>query len=133
MQATSKELYEQASEKLDVPFEHVKWVGDVIFREWAQNLKEPEAVILRIKRLGRMYLRKNRLMNEIVRLGTEIRHSREDLGEDHFLSLENKRDLLNLYEDRMIEYNNYIKKRKEKLDIRRLTQKLLERSEDEPY
>lgn len=128
MQVTSKEIYESVADKHLVPLEDIKFVGDSFFKEWAIKLKEPKTIILKLKKLGRMYLRKNKLEKQ-----TERNHYYLNIHSLYTLSEEDKDVLLReltLYRERLQEYILYVEKKKEIQALRYPHQPLLVPTDD---
>lgn len=129
MQATSKEIYSQVALRTGTSAEEIKFVGDAFFKEWSRKLKSPSSIILKIKKLGRMYMRKNRLHREVEKIEKYISGQRtykvkEEREEEMHLELE-------IYRERIEEYLSYVSKKKEIQAIRYPHQPLLSPIEDD--
>jgi hypothetical protein len=107
MQYTSNELYNEVSCENNIPLHKVKFVGDIIFNAINTNLKEPQAIILKIKNIGKFYMRKNKLDSEVEYLKGELEKEENP----------KQRDKLNNLLLRQVEYNKYLE---DKQNIKRI-------------
>ena len=117
MQYTSIELYSDTSIKNDIPLHKVKFVGDIVFNAINNNLKEPDAIILKIKNIGKFYMRKNKLDSEIEYLQKHMLF-RALVHEDR-VKYERK---LSILLKRQEEYNEYLEEKKKIKKIRHANQ-----------
>lgn len=114
MQYTSVELYNDTSIKNDIPLHKVKFVGDIVFNAINKNLNHPEAIILKIKNIGKFYMRKNKLDSEIGYL--------EGLSERD----EKQNKKLAILKERLVDYNEYLEEKKKIKKIRHEHQSIVE-------
>lgn len=112
MQYTHSELYEEVSVKNDIPLHEVKFVGDIVFNAINKNLKEPSSIILKIRHIGKFFMRKNKLEYEIILTKKKIAEGNTIL-EPH----------LKRMEERLAEYENYISERDKIKEVRHGHQK----------
>lgn len=119
MQYTSVELYNETSIKNDIPLHKVKFVGDIVFNAINKNINEPEAIILKIKNIGKFYMRKNKLDGEIGYIKTLL--EKEDLENREKYS---KRLLI--LQKRQEEYDEYLEEKKKIKKIRHEHQSIVE-------
>jgi hypothetical protein len=117
MQYTSIELYSETSIKNDIPLHKVKFVGDIVFNAINNNLKEPESIILKIKNIGKFYMRKNKLDSEIGYLQKLLKSDQAD-------KLKHERKLSILLK-RQEEYNEYLEEKKKIKKIRHAKQTII--------
>lgn len=113
MQHTSNELYSDTSIENNIPLHKVKFVGDIIFNEINNSLKEPKAIILKIKNIGKFYMRKNKLDSEIDYLLKN--------NEDNVHSYK-----INILLERQKEYEKYLEEKQKIKKIRHEHQIIME-------
>lgn len=117
MQYTSVELYNETSIKNDIPLHKVKFVGDIVFSALNSQLNKPEAIILKIKNIGKFYMRKNKLDGEIGFLTEFVK--KEDVDPKYQIKLDN---LLK----RQKEYEEYLEEKKKIKKIRHENQSIVQ-------
>lgn len=120
MQYTHKELYEETSQKNNIPLNKVKFVGDIVFGGINKNLDEPDSIILKIKHIGKFFIRRNKLEQEITLLKIKI-----DECTDEAKELTLRRRLARM-QDRSAEYSNYVADKQRIKKLRHENQKPLE-------
>lgn len=117
MQYTSVELYNETSIKNDIPLHKVKFVGDIVFSALNSQLNKPEAIILKIKNIGKFYMRKNKLDGEIGFLREFIKKEGTDAKYT---------EKLNNLVERQVEYEEYLEEKKKIKKIRHENQSIVE-------
>ena len=117
MQSTNKELYKMTSERTGVSEQVYKDVGTMIFTELSACLKRPKSLIIKLKGIGFWYLRKARI---------EAIVNKEFSEELSLFRHENREEIYNLFKERLVEYEEYIKEKKAVKQKRNETQVLLQ-------
>jgi nucleoid DNA-binding protein len=125
MQYTHVELYNDVSVKNDIPLHKVKFVGDIVFNAINKNLKEPDSIILKIKHIGKFFMRKNRLEREINSLKRRLTQADNEIER---MSLIVK---LARLEKRNEEYTEYIVDKHKIKELRYGSQEALEPDNEE--
>lgn len=120
MQYTHSELYEEVNVKNDIPLHKVKFVGDVVFNSINKNLKEPDAIILKIKGIGKFFIRKTKLDKYIDILNNRY----------IFAITEEDRELINKkilrLQERQIDYKSYLEEKQRIKKLRHVHQKVIQ-------
>lgn len=117
MQYTHSELYEDASTKNTIPLHEVKFVGDIVFNAMNKNLKFPEEIILKIKHLGKFFMRNVKLNNELDLLGRRLAVEETEEGKKKLA------DRIELLQERRKDYDAYLSEKGAIKKIRREYQK----------
>jgi hypothetical protein len=119
MQYTSKEIYQEVSIENDIAFEKVKLVGDVIFNELNSLMKAPPSLIIKIRNIGCFFLKKQKTKRFI-----QLEERKNEYTD---------RDLLNILEERMKDYDRYSEKKQIIQKIRRENGEVIKPVIEEEY
>lgn len=125
MQTDSKELYRLTSKRTGKPEQLYKDIGNFVFGKLYEQLRKPRALITRLKGVGSWYLRKKRM-------DIQVTNFKPDLDKKVFSSVtdeqnyKNKLELYNLFQERLLDYDNYLKDKEQIRKIRNECQVLLE-------
>ena len=106
MQADSNYIYNKVSKESNIDLEFLTAVGNFMQKEVANNLRKPEALILKVKGLGAWHLRKMRLENSFNNL-SNVDPTR--LKDDD--SRESLKEYLQLMKDRLDDYKLYLEEK----------------------
>ena len=110
MQSNHNDIYKLTALRTGKDEQMYKDVGNAVFAELYKNLRRPKSLIIKLKGVGTWYLRKKRMEIILQNPPKECKIT----GDDYFskltlLEYENKKEIYNIFKDRMIEYEEYIK------------------------
>jgi hypothetical protein len=133
MQATNKELYKKVSETYKHDPNLVKSIGNCIFFELSSFFKNPSSLICKLKNVGTWYMRKKSLHEYIHRWDSYYTQDPSPIYEDAKLmqAYINNKNQFNILTKRVIDYDEYVKKKKRIQEIRHKTQPLIKPKPDE--
>jgi hypothetical protein len=106
MQADSNYIYNKVSKEHNIDIEFVTSVGNFMQKEVANNLRRPEALILKVKGLGAWHLRRVRLEKSFNNLS---KVDPSTLKDDD--SRESLKEYLQLMKDRLDDYKVYLEEK----------------------
>lgn len=123
MQSDCKKIYQLTAQKTGKSEQFYKDVGGFVFSCLYSRLRRPKSLIIKLKGVGRWYLRKKRMeifmryFNPLLNIETTnpvtlIRH-------------ENRLEISKLFEQRLKEYEKYIEQRDETRKKRYKTQYII--------
>lgn len=133
MQTNHLDIYKQVAEKTGKSEQMYKDLGSFIFGETANMMKDPTSLILKLKGIGSWHLRKKRL-EIVVNEWTDRAKvkTREDFTADSSYSeyLEKHMQYV-IFQERLKDYDEYLKLKQEVKTKRHETQALLEPDNEE--
>lgn len=135
MQTDHNELYKKTALRTGKQEEIYKEIGNFVFKSLSQHIKRPEKLIIKLKGVGRWYLRKNR-MEQTLELFPPDFENRPKEGDGIYerlkiLQYENKVEIYNLFKQRVEDYKKYVEQKSKIREIRNATQQLLEPEREE--
>ncbi len=113
MQKTCNDIYSQVAQKYSLDTDMVKFVGDSVFAEVNIKLRKPSSLIIKIRHLGSFFMRRNNLLKYVAR--NEVKELEEQIRYD-----------LELFKERVREYEKYIEKRDKLRKKRYETQEIIQ-------
>lgn len=132
MQSDWKEIYRLTAEKTGKSEQTYKEIGNAVFLELYKKLRRPQSLILRLKGIGYWYMRKQRMEMLLAAFPPNWIKTEEDFKHPmQYLKNENKKEIFTLFEERVKEYQEYIKERDKVREKRHETQILLNPKKDE--
>ncbi len=132
MQSNTKEIYKLTAERTGGEEQTYKDIGNFVFTALYRQLRRPNSLIIRLRGIGYWYLRRLRMQAMVDLFPPNYELTREDFKEDYeYLKIENKREVYEIFQKRLVDYAEYIKEKKEIRDIRNKTQFLLTEVDDE--
>lgn len=128
MQSDYRQIYKELAEEKSVPEQLYKDLGNFIFQETYNMLRSPTSLIIKLKGLGSWHLRKKRMeiiVNEYPERG--LTKTRDDFDTDSGYNeyLDKKRQY-DIFTERLLDYDEYLKMKKDVREARNKTQVLLE-------
>jgi hypothetical protein len=115
MQSDHKQIYKLTAERTAKNEQLYKDIGNFVFTELYNMLRKPKSLIIKLRGVGSWRLIKKRMDITIKEYPQLIREAtREDFPSDieHQIYL-NKKEMYMLFQERLVEYEEYIKLRKE--------------------
>jgi hypothetical protein len=132
MQSNPGEIYNLTSKRTGKSEQTYKDIGNFIFSELYKEQRRPSKLIIKIKGLGSFFLRRKRVKEILSYYPDGFSRTKEDFSsERQFLKYENKREIYEIFTERLKEYEEYIKERNQIREIRYETQVLLEPTDGE--
>lgn len=127
MQSNPNELYKLTSQRTGKSEQAYKDIGNFIFSELYKEQKRPSKLIIKIKGLGSFFLRRKRVKEILSYYPDGFSRTKEDFtSERQFLKYENKREIYELFTERLKDYEEYLEERNQIRKQRYETQVLLE-------
>ena len=123
MQSDPKEIYKLTAERTGKSEQTYKDIGSAVFQALAQGMKRPKTLILKLKGVGQWYLRKKRM--EIMINIFPPNYERVSVNAQETLKLENRREIYEIFIERMKEYEEYLQIKREIRKKRNENQTLL--------
>lgn len=123
MQSDWKEIYKITAERTKEPEQLYKDLGNFVFSKLYSNLRRPKSLIIKLKGVGTWYLRKKKMQ--------EFKYPKEEkiLGVDFILEVnkyQNRLEMWNIFQERLKEYEEFLKIKQEIRKARNEVQGLLE-------
>ena len=118
MQADIKTIAKKLSKEKKMDYDLIKAVGDTVFKYTGEVLKNPPNLIINLKGVGKWYLRKQQMERKIEYLEDYYKYSTGVLPEPLGKYWENK-ELKEKLESLLPIYEEYLKEKKEMLELRR--------------
>lgn len=118
MQADIKTIAKKLSKEKGIDYDLLKAVGDTVFKYTGEVLKKPPNLIINLKGIGKWYLRKQQMERKIEYLEDYYKYSTGVLPEPLGKYWENK-ELKEKLESLLPVYENYLKDKKEMVELRR--------------
>jgi hypothetical protein len=112
MQSDNKELYKLTAARTGKSEQIYKDVGTAVFAALYKSLRKPKSIIIKLKGVGRWYLRKNRL-EATVEGFDENKENTNEPDSKEFLKYEDRLELHHIFKKRLEEYREFIKIRNE--------------------
>lgn len=130
MQSDNKEIYKLTAERTGKSEQLYKDIGNFIFRDLYENMRKPNNLILRLKGIGKWYLRRQR-MEIAVSTPPDPGKTREDYSsEDEWIDYFERCNTIALFKERLKDYEQYIKERDDVRSERWKVQKLITRKDE---
>jgi hypothetical protein len=129
MQSDPKTLYKMTADRVGKSEQLYKDIGNFVFSKLHDNLRRPKKLIIKLKGVGTWYLRKRRMEFIIKSYPPNYDVKPEDPIE--LFRYENRKEIYSIFQDRLKDYEQYIKLRNEIRKVRYGTQKLLEPPHEE--
>lgn len=127
MQTDYKQIYQELANKTGKSEQMYKDLGNFVFKETYNMMRNPKSLILKLKGVGNWHLRKKR-MDIVVSQWTDrglVRPREEFESDGSYNEYLEKHTQYNLFKERLKEYDKYLSLKKETNEIRRKTQVLL--------
>ena len=128
MQSDYRQIYKELAEENNKPEQLYKDIGNFIFQETYNMLRNPTSLIIKLKGVGNWHLRKKRMeivVNEYPDRGLE--KTRENFESDSsYQEYLDKKKQYDMFVERLREYDEYLKLKKDVREARNKTQVLLE-------
>lgn len=129
-QVEKKEIYSRVAEKHNISPELVAEVGDAVFQAWSEWQRHPTNLILKIKNLGKQYVRKKKVKEEIDHMfSSTFDYIDEDrntfTSEEQYLRYQNNKEWYHTMINMRDAYTQYDKRKKEIRDKRNAVQRPL--------
>lgn len=128
MQSNYKDIYKKTAERTGKPENMYKDIGNFVFAALYRSLRRPKTLIVRLKGVGKWYLRRKR-MTDLLTL-YPLQEKTEFKDENALWKYENRQEIHNIFKERLKDYEQFVD---EKLTIRKKryeTQHILESKED---
>lgn len=132
MQTDYKHLYKLAAEKHGTPEQLYKDLGNFVFSQLYKEMRRPQKLILKLRGVGKWILRRKRMKYIIENFPLDHDHyeqNSEHLSSYTLFKYENKKEIHELFEQRLQDYDHYIQQREETRKIRYATQVPIQPSE----
>ncbi len=130
MQSNTSEIYKLTSKRTGKSEQSYKDIGNFIFSELYKEQKRPSKLIIKLKGLGSFFLRKKRVQEIMNCYPKEFSRTKEDFSsERQFLKYENKKEIHEIFTERLKDYEEYLQERNQIRKKRYETQVLLEPTE----
>ena len=114
MQSDPKEIYKKTAAKTNKPLSLYKEVGTVVFSELYTHLRRPKSLIIKLKGVGTWYLRKARIDILLNIFPHDYDKNPQEFDSPlEILKYENSKELYEIFTERMKEYEEYVKEKKE--------------------
>jgi len=123
MQADLKEISKLTAAKTKRSEQLYKDVGNFVFASLYTHMRKPSTLIAKVRGIGSWYLRRNRMRIIIENFPLDMEKTLENAAS--IFKYENKKELRQIFKDRLKDYEEYIKLRDEIRKQRHVTQKLL--------
>lgn len=127
MQSDWKEIYKLTAKRTGENEQIYKDIGNFVFTHLYYNMRRPESLIIKLKGVGTWYLRRMRMRAIVEMFPPDFEKTREDFDSPFgFLKNENKKEIYEVFKQRLEDYERYIQMRNEIRKVRYETQTLLE-------
>lgn len=132
MQSNPAEIYKLTSKRTGKSEQTYKDVGNFIFSELYKEQRRPSKLIIKIKGIGSFILRRKRVKEILNLYPKDFSRTKEEFStERQFLKYENKKEIHDIFTERLKDYEEFIKERNQIREIRYETQVLLEPTDRE--
>lgn len=134
MQSDNNQIYKLTSARTGESEHIYKDIGNFIFAELNAVMRKPSSLIIKLKGVGSWYLRKKRMQIILEQYPMDITREKEEFTSEYtYKNYCERRDRHLIFAQRMIEYEDYIRRKKEIRKIRYESQVLLQpnKGEDE--
>lgn len=132
MQSNTNEIYKITAKRTGKSEQSYKDIGNFIFSELYKEQKRPSKLIIKLKGLGSFFLRKKRVEEIMKCYPEEFSRTKEDFSsERQFLKYENKKEIHEIFTERLKDYEEYLQERNQIRKKRYETQVLLEPDQGE--
>lgn len=118
MQSDNNEIYRLTAERTKEDQDLYKDIGNYIFKSLYNNMKNPKSIILKLKGLGYWYLRKTRIEFIVKKEYTKPKQKEGFFGDLAIDEYNNKIRLQNVFKERLVEYEEYVRIKKEVKKLR---------------
>jgi hypothetical protein len=118
MQIELKNIYKNLSKNTNISEDLLSAIGSSVFRETLDTIKSPPNLILRLKGVGRWFLRKQQMERKIEYLEEYYKYSTGEIPDPIGKYWENK-ELKDKLESLLLVYDNYIIEKKVLRDKRK--------------
>lgn len=126
MQSDYKQIYKLTSQKTGKPEQVYKDIGNFVFANLLKNIKRPKTLIIKLKGVGSWYLGKTKMEKKVNDFDPDkpvrVNEWAESLG---IFPHENKIEMINIFKDRLKDYEEYLDIRNEVREKRYKNQKLI--------
>lgn len=127
MQTDNKELYRLTADRTGKPEQLYKDIGNAVFTELARTFRSPKTLITKLKGVGTWYLRRSRMKIKLQYYPIDFDRTEADFDtKDGFLKHENKVTIYRLFQQRLADYEEYVRIRDETRKKRHETQRLIQ-------
>ena len=132
MQSDPKQIYKLTAERTGKEEQLYKDLGTFVFASLYSKLRRPKSLITKLKGVGTWYMRRRRMQLLVEKFPPNYDLTPEDFESPlGFLAQENKREIFEIFKERLKEYDKYIEERDKVREIRRRTQVLLTKTNDD--
>lgn len=134
MQSDNNQIYKLTAQRTGKAEQVYKDIGNYVFGEVYNNLRKPTKLIIKLKGVGKWTLRRKRMQAIIDLYPVEYGKSPEEFSSERvFFKNEDKKEIYDIFIQRLNDYEEYIKLRDEIRKERYKTQVLLQptKGEDE--
>lgn len=132
MQSDINNIYKLTSLRTGKDEKIYKDIGRYVFGELASNIRKPKSLIIRLRGLGTFYLRKRRMEVALEHFPpdweTELTEENHSIGN---VINENKKNMHNIFKERLKDYDRFLEFRNSLRTIRRKSQFLIPIKEDD--
>jgi hypothetical protein len=126
MQSDPKEIYKLTAERTGKSEQVYKDIGNFVFAKLYSELRKPKKLIIKLKGVGNWELRRKRMRIAIDMFPPNFERQKEDFpSEVEFLKNENKKELHQIFKERLKDYDEFIKLRDEIRKVRNETQTII--------
>lgn len=126
MQSDCKEIYKLTAKRTGKSEDLYKDVGNSVFTELYNMFRKPNSLITKLKGIGFWFLRRKRLYGAVERFPANYEKTAEDYGtEFSFVRNENKKEIHELFKERLKDYHEYVEMKRQIRIERNKTQKLI--------
>lgn len=120
MQSDWKQIYKLTAERTGVSEQIYKDLGNFVFAALYKTLRRPPSLIIKLKGIGYWYMRRQRM--QIVLDYYPIDENKEVSNPLELFKYENKKEIQEIFKERLKEYEQYIKERDEVRRLRNATE-----------
>lgn len=126
MQSDHKEVYKLTSERTGKPEQLYKDIGNFVFAKLYSEMRKPKKLIIKLKGVGSWHLRRKRMRIIVDMFPPNFEKKQEDFTTElAFLKSENKKEIYQIFKDRLQDYEKYIELRDQTRKIRYATQTII--------
>lgn len=126
MQSDYKRIYKLTSERTQIDEQVYKDIGNAVFSSLNSLFRRPPSLILKLRGIGSWHLRKKRMQIIHDIFPPNFERKEEDFTSEYgILKYENKKEIHQLFKDRLKDYDRYLSLRDSIRETRRKTQNLL--------
>lgn len=111
MQSELKHIYSKVSKEKNISEDLLKAIGSSVFRETLENIENPKNILLKLKGIGRWYLRNTQMTRKIEYLDDYYKYDSGILPEPIGKYWTNK-ELKEKLQKLLIIYNEYLAEKK---------------------